>query len=232
MQLYFYNGQPTNYSVTEDGRVFSHFKNDFITGSQNKNGYRSYSISLGNGISKRLYGHRMIAETFIPNPNNLPEVNHIDGNKQNNRVENLEWVTSSQNKQHALKTGLYDNKLQKVYCFSEDRKLIKEYFSLAEACRELNATHSNLCNALNAKEKTLSYGCYWCKENNPNFKILVVTSGKAKAVNQYDLQGNFIKRYDSFSAAARATGLNRTHIGECCNGKGRTYGGFIWKYDM
>ena len=60
-----------------------------------------------------------------------------------------------------------DEKLRNI----KSRKLVKEYSSLAEVCRKLNANHSNLCNALNAKEKTLSYGYYWCKENNPNFKM-------------------------------------------------------------
>jgi hypothetical protein len=52
--------------------------------------------------------HRLVAEAFIPNPNNYKEVNHIDGNKLNNHVSNLQWVSSSMNKQHAIKTGLFN----------------------------------------------------------------------------------------------------------------------------
>lgn len=75
---------------------------------------KTYTINSGymclklykNGIKKSVLLHRVIAETFLPNPHSKPEVNHIDGDKSNNAVSNLEWVTSSENKQHAFQTGL------------------------------------------------------------------------------------------------------------------------------
>ena len=68
---------------------------------------RIYAMLYKDAKRKNWLVHRLIALTFIPNPNNYPEINHIDGNPKNNRVENLEWCTKSQNEKHAYENWLY-----------------------------------------------------------------------------------------------------------------------------
>ena len=93
-----------NYEVSDDGNIR---RNGHILAKNldKKSGY--YKINLydnGKKITRRI--NRLVAEAYISNPNNLPEVNHIDGDKANNNVSNLEWVTKSENMQHAFKNGL------------------------------------------------------------------------------------------------------------------------------
>lgn len=80
------------YWIYEDGRVYSEFSHRFLKGSVGKNGYERVRI-----CNKRFLTHRLVASAFIPNPNNLPVVNHKDTNTLNNCVDNLEWVTIEEN---------------------------------------------------------------------------------------------------------------------------------------
>ena len=70
-----------------------------------KEGYLQYALSKS-GRRKKYYAHRLVAQAFIPNPDNLPEVNHKDGNKANNHVSNLEWVSKADNQKHAHTNNL------------------------------------------------------------------------------------------------------------------------------
>lgn len=74
--------------------------------------------------------HRLVAEAFIPNPNNLPQVNHIDGNKNNNCVTNLEWCTCSENQQHGFDTGLKPQSSKHPFSklTEEDIRYIRKYY--------------------------------------------------------------------------------------------------------
>lgn len=90
-----------NYLINKRGDIFSLYTNRLRSIKQNQSGY--YVVILD---KKTKMIHRLLAETFIPNPMNYPEVNHIDGNKTNNSISNLEWCTRKQNIQHAIKLGL------------------------------------------------------------------------------------------------------------------------------
>ena len=83
------------------GKLMNHFDNG--------NGYRYVTICM-EGKRKNYYMHKLVSEAFIPNPHKRLEVNHIDGNKANNSVYNLEWCTRSHNMQHAYSTGLQKTK--------------------------------------------------------------------------------------------------------------------------
>lgn len=77
--------------------------------SCNSHGYRNISLVNGSGIAKVINIHRLVAIAFIPNPKNLPCVNHKNGIKSDNRVSNLEWCSNLENVRHAWKTGLMEN---------------------------------------------------------------------------------------------------------------------------
>jgi hypothetical protein len=93
------------YKATEDGKLFSVRSNRFLSLNLKPNGYVYAEFNVMGKISY-IRVHRIIAETFIPNPENKEQVNHIDGDKSNNHISNLEWVTQSENALHAIKTGL------------------------------------------------------------------------------------------------------------------------------
>lgn len=107
--------------------------------------------------TKRL--NRIVAIAFIPNPDNKPEVNHIDGNKFNNRVDNLEWVTDVENKQHSIRTGLYRHYKRPIQQVDESGNVIAEYESLKQAADENGFSKGNICNT--CKNGTKIYGFFW-----------------------------------------------------------------------
>ena len=94
-----------NYSVTKDGKVINNKTNRELKPILGNVGY--YQVSLSNkGESRNLTIHRLVANVFLSNDENKREVNHINGIKTDNRLINLEWATSSENRQHAFDTGL------------------------------------------------------------------------------------------------------------------------------
>lgn len=101
-------GYEDYYAVDEFGNVHSMVtaqgRRKCILKPHPKNGYLAVNL-FKDGVCKHQYIHRLIAEAFIPNPNNLPEVNHIDGDKTNNRVGNLEWCSRRKNLEHAWSIG-------------------------------------------------------------------------------------------------------------------------------
>lgn len=220
----------TSYYITKDGKCFNSNTGKYLKGQVGKNGYFSYSLTLPDGTKKRCYAHRLVAIAFLPQTDKTKnQINHIDGNKLNNYIDNLEWVSAKENQEHALQNGLRN--FNHVFCFNKDKELVAEYLNIPDAVKAVGLSHSIILQELNKEVKTLSGGFYWSKTKELGETKNYKNTGKAKIVYQYDLNGKFINKYSSTGEAARSLGVSsNSHIGECCRGKIKSYKGFIWKY--
>lgn len=162
------------YKISNLGNVFSVRRNQNSSLSYDARGYLTVGLHK-NGKQKTYKVHRLVAIAFIPNPENKPEVNHISGERDNNRLENLEWCTPSENGIHAFrvlgrkhnkptlgKTGELSKNSKPIIQFSKNGNFIKEWSSAAEASRILKINQGQITSCcLNYKDYKTAGGFIW-----------------------------------------------------------------------
>lgn len=140
------------YRVSNFGEIQSKITGRILKKEMSKGGYYVVFLYREGHIRKTLKVHRIVCSAFKENPNNLPQVNHINMNKQDNRAENLEWCSPSYNIKHSFANGgrEHNKKMlllanhKEVLCKDMDGNVIQKYFSLSEASRDTGCNVSNI----------------------------------------------------------------------------------------
>lgn len=152
------------YLVSDTGEIIN-AKTDLIRKKNiNHEGYYFISISLGSREDKpTIKCHRAVAESFIPNPHNYPVVNHKDGNKLNNNIDNLEWCTYSENNKHAFKIGLSRIAwCRKINQLDKDTgEIINTFDSIKEAFHGLDKKYTGTIGDCIRGRINTAYGYKW-----------------------------------------------------------------------
>ena len=194
-----------NYEVSDDGQVRNYKTKKLLKQGVNKSyPYARVSFSLGcSGTPKIMFIHRLVAEAFINNPENKPQVNHIDGNKLNNSVSNLEWVTAKENTEHAWKTGLQkmtDEQRAKISSTRIRNRLSKGKNNPMYGKKFSDEHREKISASLKGKLSGEGNGMYGKKGFGKSIKIKVVYPDEK------------IKEYVSTGEASNETGIDRSAI--------------------
>ena len=130
-----------------------------------------YVVNLHKGRTSRVIPvHILVAKAFIPNPDNMPTVNHKDGNKHNNNVSNLEWVSYAENNKHALANNLRSPRGNPIIQLSLDGSFVAKYRSACEAARETGFSRCVISHCLNGRMKQYA-GFVWKKQSESQTTI-------------------------------------------------------------
>ncbi len=215
----------TNYECSNTGLIRNKKTNQILKGKIKNNGYIEYTLYI-DGTPHYVLGHCIIAFTYIPNENSALQINHKDGNKQNNNVDNLEWCTPQYNNQDAWNNGLNnaDSTSIPVAQYTMDGVLVNTYKSFSEA---IKATGIAKVREAAIGERNQAGGFLWSVLDD-NYEKRDI--GRKKKVGQFTLDGEFITEFESASEASRITGFYRKGISDCCNNKIKTSKGYIWRF--
>ena len=226
------NEQITNYSVSSLGQVRNDITNRILS-QGNDNEYKTVGLSLGSGKIKRCRVHRLVAEAFIENKDNKPYVNHRDGIRYHNSIENLEWVTPSENSIHAHKNGLVEhNRKRPVRQYNLQGTLMMTFESATEAARQCGCDQSKITEVCKGNRKTAGeYQWRYDELQIEQLPPVSMPSCTKKRVAQFTKDGELLATYESFREAAKAVEGTSSAISRICSGaKGlHTHKGFVWK---
>lgn len=211
-----------DYFISTLGRV-KNPRGRISSGVIESNGY----VRIHIGAKDKYYLHRLVAQVFLENPENKTIVNHKDGNKSNSKLDNLEWVTPSENNHHAVKEGLVKH-LRSVIQYDLKMKKLNEFSSAAEAEKQLNLNRNSI--GMCCRGEIRSTGGFVFRFKDDNSKLKEIVYKNHKSVIQYDLQMNKLNEFSTIAEAGRQLNIDNTSIVKCCKGQQNTAGGFIFKY--
>lgn len=215
----------SNYARVRRGNkiFYGHRKRDYV----------SVGLKCKDGKSRSFLVHRLIMYAFVGIREDM-EVNHKDRNTKNNHLGNLEYVTKSENIQHAYKTGhkltgKLGPKSRVVECFSPDGELIFVYLCMEAAAELQNVNRSTIRKQCNEKYKYFGE-LFWKYPETKISEVKLINRGNRRIVEKIDKDGKFLKRYESTTKAAAANKLDAKMISDVCKGERDNAKGTYWRY--
>lgn len=199
------------YSVSTFGRVWNNETNKLLCGCRKKSdGYMCVTLRKDNK-SKTFRLHRLVAKAFLPNPKNLPQVNHRDENKCNNRVDNLEYCSNQYNVEYSQAKEVVQKDLK-------TGEVIEVFKSVSEAQRQTGIQQSHIAECCNGKQSSAggfgwSYTGIGCNKSQSGRKHKY----KVEVFNRDT--GEVIRTFESMAKTAEYLGVNPTGVRKCCLGK-------------
>ena len=202
------DGKETYYSVSNLGNVRNDSSKTLLTGTIANNGYRM--VHLHSHIDKVCSVHRLVMKAFKPREDmDELQINHIDGDKTNNNIDNLEWSTALDNMRHSYLMELQPNKMLECYQYDLQGNYIQSFINGNEAAKQLNCDYTNIWRCLTEQQQHYQK---WQFKQYKKDKIPAWNNPKNKGVYVYNDNGDFIKYYKSQKMCADEFGVAPSSI--------------------
>ena len=251
-------GYKDRYYISNKGRLWSNISGRFIGAKDKKTGYIAIFLYNEEGERERTSIHREVGKAFVPNndPENKTEINHKNYKRDDNRAENLEWVTRQENIDYSYER-ISNSSRERLYKLWEDEDFRKRQ---AERIKKRNEDQDFQAKRLEGvkkkwededfrKRKAEDLKKLWEDEDyrkrkaeatkklnkDPNFqakRLEGLRRSLYKPLLQYTEEGELVSRFSSQKEAVEKTGIRQSYISKALTGRTKTAGGFKWEYDQ